>query len=361
VSTNADPNYRYPFSPYPDGWYCLAFSDQLVPGQIRAETFMGEEVVLFRTQSGEVAVTDAYCPHMGSHLAHGGDIQGETIRCPFHSFCFDTQGNCTKTGYDTKPPPKAKLKTWPSREQDGVILVYYDAKGRDPNWEVPRLEQEGWTPILHEQFQVRSHPQETSENSVDFGHFSIVHGYTDPEVAGDLKIDGPHLHGRYTIQRKADVFLQNNRLIKSTFDVHVWGLGYSLVEVQVPEMNLNARVYVFAVPVDGKFIHIRSGSSIRTDVKPSQIHWGLSLMPKRWAHKLVTKMTLKGYTDDLKQDFDIWTNKIYVDPPVLAKGDGPIPAYRKYCRQFYPDMRAEDAAKSMQSGQSGVQAAAEEP
>ena len=361
MTQNAVPNYRYPFSPYPDGWYCLAFSDEIAPGQIRSETFMGQEVVVFRTESGEVAVTDAYCPHMGSHFGHGGDIQGETIRCPFHSFCFDTQGNCTKTGYDTKPPPKAKLRAWPSREQDGLILVYYDADGQEPQWEVPRLEQHNWTPLVHDQFKVRSHPQETSENSVDFGHFAIVHGYQDTEISGPLNIAGPHLHGRYSMKRIADVFFQKDRLIQSVFDVHVWGLGYSLVEVHVPEMNLHARVFVLSVPIDGEFIYIRSASSIRTDVKPSQIHWGLSLMPKRWAHKLVTKMTLKGYTDDLKQDFDIWTHKIYIEPAVLAKGDGPIPAYRKFCRQFYPETRHEDALKSIQSGQSGVQAAAEEP
>jgi len=74
VSRNADPNYRYPFSPYPDGWYCLAFSDELAPGQIRSETFVGEEVVVFRTESGEVAVTDAYCSHIGSHVGYGGDM-----------------------------------------------------------------------------------------------------------------------------------------------------------------------------------------------------------------------------------------------------------------------------------------------
>ena len=38
---------------------------------------------LLAGETGEVAITDAYCPHMGSHLAHGGTIQGEVIRCPF--------------------------------------------------------------------------------------------------------------------------------------------------------------------------------------------------------------------------------------------------------------------------------------
>ena len=49
-----------------------------------------------------------------------------------------------------------------------------------------------------------------------------------------------------------------------------------------------------------------------------------------------------------------------VDPPVLAQGDGPIPAYRKYCRQFYPDLRAQDVVAHTHTGSSGVHATAEE-
>ena len=59
-------------------------------------------------------------------------------------------------------------------------------------------------------------------------------------------------------------------------------------------------------------------------------------MPKRFAYRLLTRAALKSYCDDLAADFEIWENKTYVHAPILAKGDGPILTYRKYCRQFYP-------------------------
>jgi len=37
----------------------------------------------------------------------------------------------------------------------------------------------------------------------------------------------------------------------------------------------------------------------------------------------------------LGQDIPIWENKIYISPPLLADGDGPIGMFRKWCRQFY--------------------------
>jgi hypothetical protein len=38
---------------------------------------------------------------------------------------------------------------------------------------------------------------------------------------------------------------------------------------------------------------------------------------------------------ELEQDIPIWENKIYVAPPVLCDGDGPIGIFRKWVKQFY--------------------------
>lgn len=72
--------------PYPNGWYVLCKQDELQPGQIIDKKFAGKDIIIFRTEGGKAAATDAYCPHMGAHFAHGGKVQGETIECPFHFF-----------------------------------------------------------------------------------------------------------------------------------------------------------------------------------------------------------------------------------------------------------------------------------
>ena len=345
ASTNGT---RYPFPADPAGWYCLGFSDQLAPESILARTFMGQEVVMLRTRGGEFALMDAHCPHMGAHLAKGGTVEGETIRCPFHGFCFDTSGTCTKTGYDTKPPPKAKLRSWPVREMNGLLMAYYHPRGEAPTWVVPELDDTDWSHLSYREFEFRGHPQETTENSVDFGHFGIVHGYTDTEILSDLSVEGPHLHGRYAMRRVADVFMSPGSTIRAEFHVHVWGLGYSLVDVWVEQLGLRSRVLVLPVPIDGERIAMRSAVSIETTLSPRRVHWALGLMPRSWALKLIQKAALKGYCDDLSADFEIWEHKSYVDAPPLAVGDGPIAAYRKYCRQFYPHMK-ENAAPSTSS------------
>ena len=67
-----------------------------------------------------------------------------------------------------------------------------------------------------------------------------------------------------------------------------------------------------------------------------QIMKPLAFLPRAVAMRIVSEMALKSYTDDIEQDFDIWENKRYLQPPALADGDGPVGPYRKWCKQFYP-------------------------
>ena len=54
--------------PIPNGWFAVAFSKDLVDGEVERVRAFGEDLVLFRTRSGRAAVLDAYCPHLGAHL-----------------------------------------------------------------------------------------------------------------------------------------------------------------------------------------------------------------------------------------------------------------------------------------------------
>lgn len=320
--------------PYPNGWYVLCKQDELKPGQIVAKKFAGNDIVLFRTQSGEAAATDAYCPHMGGHFAHGGKVVGETIQCPFHYFCFDTKGNCTETGYGTKPPPKAILKTYHLREKNGFVIVWYDAKDNAPKWEVPDTNNNGWTEIMTADYKLRSHPQETTENSVDLGHFGIVHGYSNVDVIREAQVSGPLLNAVYAFSRPAPAGW-GKEMLRAEIELYAHGLGYSFVEVELPRLGIKTRQYVFPCPIDGEYINLKIGMSVKAIENPEKINPLLKLLPKRLTTWFALRSAFKGYCHDVSQDFKIWENKVYMDNPALAKGYGPIMRYRKWAKQFY--------------------------
>lgn len=332
---------RVELPPFPTGWYALAFSRELGPGQLQNVRFMGHPLVLFRTASGALSAMDAYCPHLGAHMGHGGRVEGEHLRCPFHGFCYDTEGHCVSTPYGKRIPPKARAAVRPIREVHGLILAYHDNEGRPPAFEVPALDMTGWMPLLTKASTLRGHPQETTENSVDLGHFSEVHGYSEVQTLKEAQVDGAYLNARYSMVR-GQRFL--GRSVRAEFEIHVYGLGYSFVEATVPSFDLSMRQFVLATPTDGEHIILRLALSLRGDTRPGRIHPLLGLLPRALLNPFIARQAFQGFTADAEQDFEIWQHKRHVQPPILAEGDGPVGRYRQWARQFYAGAEAGNGA-----------------
>src|SRR5262245_16268002 len=95
---------RWPMPWVPNGWYGVLRSRELERGAARPLSVLGRELVAFRDAAGRVRVLDAYCPHYGAHLGHGGRVHGDTITCPFHGWRFDGDGACVHAPCVETPP-----------------------------------------------------------------------------------------------------------------------------------------------------------------------------------------------------------------------------------------------------------------
>jgi nitrite reductase/ring-hydroxylating ferredoxin subunit len=313
---------RFPFPAYPSGWFAVAFSDEIRSGRIERRRFAGEEVVIYRTRSGQPVVMAAHCPHMGAHLGFGGRVVGEHVRCPMHGFEFDSGGACVRTGYDTKPPPTCRARSWPVRETHGAVFAWCDADGRQPWFDLPDANYEGWTPIRTHCFSgLRSHPQETTENSIDIGHFAVVHGYENVSMNEPLRLDGARLSVGYHFERRP--MFRGGPRVAADFRVDVYGLGFSFVEVSMPSYGLRTRNLVLPTPIDGECIDLRIGLRLRGANGP------MRAIPAWLMDRAVGPIAIATYVNDVRQD--------YVERPPLAEGDGPVPKYRRWAGQFYRD------------------------
>jgi len=293
---------RFPF-PIPNGWFVVATSEAIAPGQVQALHYFGRDLVLFRTESGEARLTDAYCAHLGAHLGVGGKVEGECLRCPFHGWAYDgASGRCTEIPYGSgeRIPAKARLRAYPTIERGGAIWAWHHLAEGDPFYglpSVPELSDPGWTSPLLQEFHISTSCQEMAENNHDFAHFQFVHG-TESIPEGEEVIDGTYKS------------VKTPGLERETF-----GLGLGVV--RVPGML----AFVSSVtPVDHDNVHVR---------------WFFTVPVK--SGEKSARFFAEQFTAGVTQDIPIWENKIYRPLPVLTKSEAGIIAHRNWSKQFYTD------------------------
>ncbi|WP_433566414.1 hypothetical protein ACQP1O_15120 [Nocardia sp. CA-151230] len=87
-----------------------------------------------------------------------------------------------------------------------MILVWHGPDRGDPQWEVEEVsaDPEEWLPLQHTVLRFSGHPQEVSENSVDLGHLTVLHGFGAVTVRHPLKTDGPYLRTAYSTTELRD-------------------------------------------------------------------------------------------------------------------------------------------------------------
>ena len=306
----------FPFPPYADGWFQVAWSKDLRPEQAIPLEYFGKQLVLFRTEAGKAVVLDAFCPHLGAHLGHGGVIKGETIECPFHAWTFNGEGVCTSVPYAKKIPPKAKLHPWIVKEVNGLIMVWHHALGEPPSWEVPVIDEydsEEWTEYTTREWTVRTRNQEMAENQVDSAHFRYLHGTVNqPESVATA--NGPHFH----VESNA-VMTTPAGQVEGSIETDSWGFGFSTNRFRGIVQTL---LVGSVTPTDEEHCHVR-----------------FSFMVQKLGGRTITKGVGKAFIREierqLEQDIPIWENKVFFERPVLCDGDGPIAKFRRWCRQFY--------------------------
>ena len=318
---------RFPM-PIPFGWFFVHFSADLNIGDVKTLHYVGQELVLFRTEEGQPALLDAYCPHQGAHLGFGGEVAGDAIRCPFHGWEYKTDGWCKHIPYATQMPPKCKegpvIQSYPVVEKNGVVWAWYHPEGAAPWFEVMEHEeftQPGWCKPYVRDWRFASNPQEIAENGVDVAHFRFVHKMNAvPE--GHTEYEGH-------IRRSAADGLSNHTLpdgtvkeIKRSIRTVQNGAGQKYTRITGV---VDLAMMVLATPVEADDVELRFVFAWPDAPEDS---------PQYQAALAAAKIT-SGPDQGVENDLPIWQNKIYRSKPILCDGDGPVYRFRKYFEQFY--------------------------
>ena len=127
---------RSPF-PIPFGWFQVGWPDDVAVGEVKPSTSAGTWCC-GATSEGQPHLQDAFCPHLGAHLGHGGKVVGCEIACPFHGWRFDADGQNTLIPYSERTNAKGKLGTYPTIERNGLLMAWYHPVRPSPDVGDPR-------------------------------------------------------------------------------------------------------------------------------------------------------------------------------------------------------------------------------
>jgi phenylpropionate dioxygenase-like ring-hydroxylating dioxygenase large terminal subunit len=128
-----------------DCWYMATLARDLKPGSMKRQMLLGEPVVLGRMKNGDLFALRDICPHRGVPLSAGKIMPENSVECPYHGWRFKKDGACslipsTVDGQDNIDPSKIHVRSYPVREQDGLVWVYFAPSDREaPKNEPPRV------------------------------------------------------------------------------------------------------------------------------------------------------------------------------------------------------------------------------
>lgn len=330
----------------PSGWFQIAWSDQIPPGGVVPLRYFGRELVLARTESGELNLFDAYCPHLGAHLGHGGCMQGEALVCPYHGWEWGPDGRNVGIPYADKPNRSKSLTKWHVAEVGrSIVMAWYHPDGRAPDHpcvEIPELGRDDHYPLYpactKHYTELAMHPEWVAENIVDMAHFRFVH--RTPQIARmvDADVRGPNLQVRFVMPMKHfdEATTRGSgahNIVDALADVTAWGTGMLVIRFDLDDsIQLQAQT-----PVDEDTCEIFAGVIVpRGADATGDAPTGAGMAR--------VNMELRQVENDLV----IWSHRRMEPHPALTLDEArPFKMFADWKKQFYPPASGSASASSV--------------
>jgi vanillate O-demethylase monooxygenase subunit len=179
---------------YPrNAWYMAAWDRDLVAGTPKAETILGEPIVLYRGEDGRAHALEDRCVHRLAPLSLGR-CEGDNLRCMYHGLLFAPDGKCVEIPGQEMIPARAKVRAYPLVEKHNALWLWpgdaaladeslipnFRGYG-DPAWamEPGRMDYQAPARLIHDNLMDLSHIAYVHLNSFSGGNVKTGAGFVD--------------------------------------------------------------------------------------------------------------------------------------------------------------------------------------
>jgi len=159
-------------------WMPALLTQELEPdGKPVRTRLLGEDLVAFMDTQGRIGLLDEHCPHRGTSLALGVNADCG-LRCLFHGWKFDVNGQCLDTPAEPENSKLARTmrtKAYPTRVGGGMVWTYMGPPEQQP--EFPHFPWFDMPEGSCEAFKViyECNYSQALEGAVDSSHAGILH------------------------------------------------------------------------------------------------------------------------------------------------------------------------------------------
>lgn len=213
-------------------WHPIAGIDEFTDTSTRRVRLLGEDLVLFKDKQGKFGLIAELCPHRRVSLAYGIPTD-EGIRCPYHGWHFNAQGQCIDQPNETAESTFKDKVTTPAyavEELGGMLFAYL---GPEPRPLLPRFDGFVIGPAIRMigKAVIPANWLQIMENSVDQVHTEWLHGqlyeYLKEKEGVKVSISKKHLRIGFT---EFEHGIIKKRLLEGqSEDCDDWRIGHPLV------------------------------------------------------------------------------------------------------------------------------------
>lgn len=222
-------NYRYPFTPYPKGWY------RIVPKANRAYAF-GRALQLRQTGHGELKLCDENNPQ----------------------------------------------REFPLVKKNNYLFAFYDRQNQAPYFEVPEVPEftdDQWQRPFHLSWKIRIHIQEVAENALDLSHFCKVHTYEEVPLLSGFETKAHQFSLTMHSRRRYYCFMS-----KVSMDITYHGMGV-VVSGSTSACGATLKVLLTTTPLDEQHVIIHMEVALKKSWNPLMNYSLKKVMQKEVYHE----------------------------------------------------------------------------
>jgi phthalate 4,5-dioxygenase len=204
---------------------------------------LGEDLVAFVDDEGKIGLVAENCPHRGASLYFGRN-EDCSLRCVYHGWAFDTEGNCVDMPSEPRPfGDRIKLTAYPTHVSGGILWAYMGPKETMTPFRDFGTDELGAGEVAATKAFTPCNWVQAMEGNIDTAHISHLHQW---EGIDDIPDDGSDKPG-YPSNAMSWKFWRHDRAPRLEVEDTWYGYKYAGVRT-TPNNNTHVRITAYIAP-----------------------------------------------------------------------------------------------------------------